>query len=71
MVDDAVQGHGEGACAHHGDDDPEEGRHGRPASGGEEGAGEGEGQGEDAVLELDHVEYEAQFTQNRAPSIGG
>jgi len=65
QVGDAVHGHGGGARANHGDDDPRElpgdgawrGPGGASGALGEKGADKGEGEREDGVLELDHFEH--------------
>jgi hypothetical protein len=62
QVGDAVDGHGGGTRAYHGDDDPQNLAPSwkRAASaGGEERPYQREGQGEDGVLELDHLEDDA------------
>ena len=67
-----VERHGGGARAHHRDYDPGQlsadfGRVVAAFAERQQRPGEGEGQGEDRVLELDHVEREAQaFPEHRA-----
>ena len=61
-VGDAVHGHGGGARADHGDDDPEKlppGGKGAAGASGEQRADQREGQRENGVLELDHFEHDA------------
>ena len=68
-VGQAIEGHGGGAGADHGDDDPEKLMGGGKTGGGKHGPAEREGESEDGVLPLDHFERDAEIVEEGHETI--
>jgi hypothetical protein len=64
VASEAIEGHGGGTGAEHGNQNPEELMRSGKARSGQHGSAEREWQREDGVLPLDHLQGNAQVVEN-------